>query len=290
MSVSGEGINMSISIEQTMQASHVAVRERLGMGVRTVQAIPLRLVPPARTQPSKREIVTSDTVINVEASWRQIIKEAMEKHNVTMPDFMGSRRSRNYIRARREAAWRMLTERSMSYTAIAKRLGYKDHSSIINLIAGYEKENGGVRSNSKPVMDAQRKVRNEQILRQLNEGALLPDLAVEYSLSTTAIRAVGKSMGFDFFAGADWRASEKRRELANKKRAEAKIASDARKAKEARERRALVKEKAYVKALSEQYYSTSQASRAISMPESTLRGKAVRHGIVFRNNAKRAMK
>lgn len=79
-----------------------------------------------------------------EPSWRRIIRETADKHGVSA----GAVASRPLRRgwpdappetiARHEAAWRMRNELNMSLPAIAKRLGYRNHTSIMHACKAHE--------------------------------------------------------------------------------------------------------------------------------------------------------
>lgn len=277
---------MITSIEQTMKDNHTAIRERLGMGVMARPVIPLRIAPVRVPDPPKPILTVSKPSPLTDIAWRNIISEVMQKHGVNISELMGSKRKREYIAARREVAWRLLTERGMTYNAIARRMGYLDHSSIINLIEGYEKEHGGTRRNSKEAVAKKRIERNANFIRRLNEGAYVSELAKESGLSGQAVRQIAKGMGFDFSQGFDARAQRAaldRREEARKRKAMEKEAEKDRKLAVIAE--ANRREKAEMVSLAEQYYSPADCARATGMAPSTVRTRAIRHNVIFRNQA-----
>lgn len=277
---------MITSIEQTMKEKHTAIRERLGMGVGARPVVRLPIAPPAAPEPPKPILALSKPEPLTDLAWRKIIGEVMHKHGVNIAELLGAGRNREYIAARREVAWRLMTERGMSYNAIARRLGYKEHTSILNLIEGYEKEHGGSRRNSKELIAKQRLERNANFIRRLNEGAYVAELAKESGLSGNSVREIAKGMGFDFSQGVDARAqkaAQDRREEARKRKAVEKEAEKARKLAVIAE--ANRREKAEMVSLAEQYYSPADCARATGMAPSTVRTRAIRHNVIFRNQA-----
>lgn len=63
--------------------------------------------------------------------WRQIMREVCAKHGVTAVDLTGARRDLKTVIARYEAAYRMRHETEMSLEQIGKRLGGRDHTTIL---------------------------------------------------------------------------------------------------------------------------------------------------------------
>lgn len=71
--------------------------------------------------------------------WKRILQEAAANYRVSVEDILGGRRTRPIVRARHEAAYRMHHELRMSFPAIGRRLGGKDHTTIINGVNVHEK-------------------------------------------------------------------------------------------------------------------------------------------------------
>lgn len=134
----------------TQSAGHIARRERLGV----FEAKPLVRIP--RTSPAKvaRDIIEVMSPLSPEPEeffdipgnpipaalmWRQIIREVCEKHKVSYIDLCSHRRNRPVVIARHEASWRLKNETTMSYPQIGKKLGGRDHTTIINGVLRYER-------------------------------------------------------------------------------------------------------------------------------------------------------
>ena len=70
--------------------------------------------------------------------WKRICLETCNKHNVAFNELISPRRDKKLVRARYEVMWRMKKETSMSFPAIGRRLGGRDHSTIIVGVRRYE--------------------------------------------------------------------------------------------------------------------------------------------------------
>lgn len=66
--------------------------------------------------------------------WKKIILEVAEKHGVSFSDICSDRRDYATVAARHEAAFELHAKTSMTYYAIGKRLGGKDHTTVINAV------------------------------------------------------------------------------------------------------------------------------------------------------------
>jgi hypothetical protein len=64
--------------------------------------------------------------------WKRIILETAIAHGVPPVDIMSARRAAPIVAARQEAMWRMRMETTMSTPAIGKRLGGRDHTTVIH--------------------------------------------------------------------------------------------------------------------------------------------------------------
>jgi hypothetical protein len=70
--------------------------------------------------------------------WHDIVREVCVKHEITKSELMSVRRARNIVAARHEAMWRMSKETSMSLPAIGRRMGGKDHTTVLHGIRRHE--------------------------------------------------------------------------------------------------------------------------------------------------------
>ncbi|RYE38415.1 MAG: hypothetical protein EOP21_12240, partial [Hyphomicrobiales bacterium] len=81
---------------------------------------------------------------------RQIMRECCDKHEITMSEMVGPHRFAIIVRARQEAAYRMLHETKLSLTQIGKKLGDRDHTTILHSVRAHEARiTGGVYNKSR---------------------------------------------------------------------------------------------------------------------------------------------
>ncbi len=125
---------MNLREAATPQQKHAQqVKSRL-MGTpsikpKVIPIAPVQYIPPKpRPKPNRDRMPT----------WRRIIFEVSEKHQVSYRDIVDGVRTANIVQARDEAAWRMRYETFTSYPQIGTRLGGMDHSSVIRAIERHE--------------------------------------------------------------------------------------------------------------------------------------------------------
>lgn len=70
--------------------------------------------------------------------WMDIVREVCAKHCLTKSELMSDRRARNLVAARHEAMYRMSKETTMSLPAIGRRMGHKDHTTVLHGIRRHE--------------------------------------------------------------------------------------------------------------------------------------------------------
>lgn len=63
---------------------------------------------------------------------QRIIRDICQKHGVTMGELLSARRARPLVAARHEAMYRLSKETSMSLPAIGRRMGGRDHTTVIH--------------------------------------------------------------------------------------------------------------------------------------------------------------
>jgi chromosomal replication initiation ATPase DnaA len=63
-------------------------------------------------------------------TWRQVIQQVAEKHNLTVDQVISPDRHRHIVIARHEAMWRLRQETKMSLPQIARALGRTDHTTV----------------------------------------------------------------------------------------------------------------------------------------------------------------
>jgi chromosomal replication initiation ATPase DnaA len=71
--------------------------------------------------------------------WKRILEETAEKHSIRVADLTGPYRHREFSWPRQEAMWRMQRETRMSMPAIGRRLGGRDHTTVLHGIRQHQK-------------------------------------------------------------------------------------------------------------------------------------------------------
>ena len=72
-------------------------------------------------------------------SWKTIVREVSLKHGVSIIDMLSARRSKPFVYARHEAMYRMRHETTLSFPQIGRRLGGRDHTTVLHGIRCHEK-------------------------------------------------------------------------------------------------------------------------------------------------------
>lgn len=72
------------------------------------------------------------------AAWRAIVTDVCLKHGLTYIELCSARRKREIVAARMEAAYRLSKETTLSTTQIGRKLGGRDHTTIIHAIRRYD--------------------------------------------------------------------------------------------------------------------------------------------------------
>lgn len=70
--------------------------------------------------------------------WREIVEEVATKHQLRVVDLCSARRGRELVWARHEAMWRLRNETNMSLPAIGRKLGGRDHTTVLHGIQKHE--------------------------------------------------------------------------------------------------------------------------------------------------------
>lgn len=112
-------------------------------GLRLIVSLP---APPAKVAKARsrrpRDVISVDpsSLMDVPlTSAQRIIRQVCEKHGFTRGELFSARRNRPLVAARHEAMYRLSKETSMSFPAIGRRMGGKDHSSVIHGVRQHER-------------------------------------------------------------------------------------------------------------------------------------------------------
>lgn len=121
------------------QARHYAnVRARL------LGAVPHKSVVAQRKAPRGRDFIfvqldpLDESPAALRKKWRSIVNEVCSARRVSVAEVMGPGRSRYLVDARHEIYYRLRKETVLSLPEIGRRLGGKDHTTVIHGIRRHE--------------------------------------------------------------------------------------------------------------------------------------------------------
>lgn len=119
-----------------------ALREERGIPAPTPK--PQEVIRPrksrAKTLP-KRDIIYLDQPVSAPAeAYKRILREVAMKHGITVNTLIGQDRFYHIVQARHEAVYRLRTETKMSYPAIGRRMGNRDHTTCLSSYRAYVRQ------------------------------------------------------------------------------------------------------------------------------------------------------
>jgi hypothetical protein len=119
--------------QQAMRAAHGVVRPTL------VPPAPVALPQPAvAPTPSYAPQPQEEPALMPVTHWKRIVNEVCTKHKVSRGELMGPQREQRIVIARHEAMYRMKKETTLSLPAIGKKMGGKDHATVMNAVRRHE--------------------------------------------------------------------------------------------------------------------------------------------------------
>lgn len=154
----GKVLSEPLTVED-MRRRTLAARKALGLssepGKVSVSFLPGReakdvaeavLEAPEAAQPPVVIVVRQEQLDEAEEAtpvvslspWKMILREVADKHGVSLVDLMSKRRGRGVVAARHEAMYRMRYETTMSLPQIGRRMGGRDHSTVLHGIRSHE--------------------------------------------------------------------------------------------------------------------------------------------------------
>ena len=152
-------------------------------------SVPERVVQPRAAHERAEEAAVIPLHRIAAERWKDILREVAEKHSMTVETLLARRRAVNIIHARQEACYRLATELGLSYPAVARRVNYYDHTTVIHAIKKYAERNGLV-VNRKIETEEYRVERDAAIVRGLLVGKTVEQLADQYDLSIGRVRVI----------------------------------------------------------------------------------------------------
>jgi hypothetical protein len=135
----GLGIRANYNIVQVDIASRLVQQDVAAAVAPDEQQAPMVIVV---TQ-EKIDQAEDDSPIIHMPSWKRIVREVSKKHGVAIVDILSTRRSQPFVNARYEAMYRMRHETNMSFPQIGRRLGGRDHTTVLHGVREHAKRVGG---------------------------------------------------------------------------------------------------------------------------------------------------
>lgn len=120
-----------------IRADHLVPRERPKFQYETNRKVIVKPQPKPHDvihvmpEPEPVEPPTPPPSLMPVSHWRVIVRDVCEKHGVILADLLSIRRNKAVVAARHEAMYRMRHETTLSYPQIGKRMGGRDHSTVV---------------------------------------------------------------------------------------------------------------------------------------------------------------
>jgi hypothetical protein len=109
---------------------------------RKVSPSQAKVIPVADVRVSNQEFPVAAAADWVFPLWKQIIVDACEGYEVSKAEFVSSSRKSRAVGARRLVAYRLRRELRWSLPKIARRMGGRDHTTILHHIRRYAEMHG----------------------------------------------------------------------------------------------------------------------------------------------------
>lgn len=126
---------------EELHAHYKSVRERLNnTPPKKPQIVSVYTPPPEKPKLEPEPLPPQEPAFSViETPLQMILREVAHKHKMTVQNLKSASRTKEYVEARQEAAYRIQKELKFSLTQIGRVLGKRDHTTILHAIKQYEK-------------------------------------------------------------------------------------------------------------------------------------------------------
>ncbi len=122
-------------------------------------------------------------------AWKRILREVSTKTFIPVSDIVSRSRAKPVTKARQEACYRMVNELGMSYPAVARRVGFINHTSALYAVREYAKRYE-LNISKDPEMRVLVRARDAEIVRNVLLGETPEELAQRYELSSARVKGV----------------------------------------------------------------------------------------------------
>lgn len=134
-------VSMGLSYEASLISRYASVGSRLGKAVAPKPRRVALLAPaaPVMVEAPQNQPLSIAKCIEAYAdgstpSWKVVMAEVAKKYNVSMLDITSPRRDMPTVMARQEFCYRLRHETRMTLPQIAKRIGNRDHTTVLHSI------------------------------------------------------------------------------------------------------------------------------------------------------------
>lgn len=128
----------------------------------------------------------------------QILYDVSIEHGVSITDIKSARRQQHVVRARHKAMYRLATETLMSYPAIGRFLGGRDHTTVLHGYRAHMKRTGldGNRpEKQEPVSGFWTPEREQQLIEMIDRGELRESIAEKLGVTRSQIASKLTALG-----------------------------------------------------------------------------------------------
>jgi hypothetical protein len=119
-----------------------ARRERLGFNTSRPVVVKRQAIPIPQQAPVYMPLGEAVNDFIDAEKWKGVMREVSEKHGILIEAIKSGDRNRKITDARHEICYRLITEFKMSYPAAARKVGYDNHTSVINAVDKFALRNG----------------------------------------------------------------------------------------------------------------------------------------------------
>lgn len=123
-------------------AEYVARRERLGIFQAKPVIVKRQAVPLPKPEPVYVPLGEAVSDFIDAEKWKGVMREVSEKHGIPIEAIKSDTRDRKVTLARHEICYRLISEFKMSYPAVARKVGYDDHTSVLHAVDKFAARNG----------------------------------------------------------------------------------------------------------------------------------------------------
>ena len=127
--------------QDAMRQELRALAAERGLKLAPPNVAEVRKPAPKPSLPKPRDVIAIQPTIVVDQVISQphlIMREVCDKHGISKSELLSPRRAVPIVAARHEAMYRMSKETTMSLPAIGRRMGGRDHTTVLHGIRKYE--------------------------------------------------------------------------------------------------------------------------------------------------------